>query len=40
MSSELNEFKEEKIALAKQKIPELFSLAFSHKQKNLYLSFK
>lgn len=40
MSKDMDEFKEEKVEIAKSKIPELFSLAFHQKQKNLYLSIK
>lgn len=40
MDNELTEFKEEKIELAKKKIPELFSLAFEQKQKEFVISYK
>ena len=40
MDKELDEFKEEKVVMAKNKIHELFALAFNQKQKNYYLSFK
>mmetsp|Transcript_27914 Transcript_27914/g.29086 ORF Transcript_27914/g.29086 Transcript_27914/m.29086 type:complete len:529 (-) Transcript_27914:57-1643(-) len=39
MDEDLVEFKEEKVELAKKKIPELFSLAFEQKQKEFLISF-
>ena len=40
MDQELSEFKDEKIEMAKKKIPELFSLAFEQKQKEFVITCK
>lgn len=40
MDEELGEFKEEKVEMAKKKIPELFSLAFEQKQKEFLIKSK